>query len=459
MSTEELLDQSAGTIAEAIANKKVSAVEMTEAAIARIEARDGPINAVVVRDFDRAISAARDADAAIARGERRPLHGVPMTVKEAHNVAGLPTTWGYEPFKDFKPTEDSVSVKRLKAAGAIILGKTNVPVGLADWQSFNPIYGRTNNPWDLSRTPGGSSGGASAALAARMIPLEIGSDIGGSIRVPSVFCGVYGHKPSWGLIPLRGHSPPGTDGADPPLSVVGPMARTAADLGLALGVLAGPDEDEAVGYRLQLPPARHRRLADFRVLVIDQHPVVKTGSEIRGALDALARKLSAAGGRVARQSNLLPDLGSAFETYMGILMPVATQGQPGVTSPPVHAFLALQDEQLRIRRQWAGLFKAFDVVLAPAHSSLAFPHDDEPDNTKRTLLVDGEPSTFMSHLAWPGMTTLGNLPGTAVPLELSRSGLPIGIQIVGPYLEDLTTIEFAKLLEREFGGYRRPAGY
>src|SRR5262249_3372140 len=223
------------------------------------------INAIVVRDFDRAISAAKTADAAIARGERKPLLGVPMTVKESHNVAGLPTTWGFAQFKDFIAAEDSVGVKRLKAAGAIIVGKTNVPVGLADWQSVNPVYGRTRNPWNLDRSPGGSSGGSSAALAARMTPLEFGSDIGGSIRVPAGFCGVYGHKPSFGIIPRRGQSPPGADGAPTPLSVVGPMARTAADLEVALGVLAGPDEEEATAYRLELPPARHKRLGDFRV--------------------------------------------------------------------------------------------------------------------------------------------------------------------------------------------------
>ncbi|MFZ1991195.1 MAG: amidase family protein [Alphaproteobacteria bacterium] len=459
MDPEGLLDQSASSIAKAIADKKVSAAEMTEAAIARIEARDGPINAVVVRDFDRAISAAKAADAAIAHGEKRPLLGVPMTVKESHNVGGLPTTWGFEQFKSFKPNEDSVGVKRLKSAGAIILGKTNVPVGLADWQSVNPIYGRTRNPWNLERSPGGSSGGSAAALAARLVPLEFGSDIGGSIRVPAAFCGVYGHKPSWAIIPSRGQSPPGTDGAPAPLAVIGPMARTAADLEIALGVLAGPDEMEAVGYRLELPPPRHKRLADFRVLILDQHPKVGTESEIRAALDGLAQTLGAAGARVARQSNLLPDLAAAHDIYMPMMLTVMSRGQPGAASPSAHEFMGFVDAQLRIRRQWAALFRDFDVVLAPSLGVLAFPHDDEPDQRKRKIIVDGEPTPFMPHLAWPGVATFPNLPATAVPIGLSRAGLPIGIQIVGPYLEDLTTIEFAKLLEREIGGYRPPPGY
>ena len=459
MSANDLLDQSASAIADAVASKKTSAVEMTEAAIARIEARNGSVNAVVVRDFDRAIGAAKAADDAIARGERKPLLGVPMTVKESHCVAGLPKTWGYLKFKDFIPAEDSVGVRRLKAAGAIILGKTNVPVGLADWQSVNPIYGRTNNPWNLAHTPGGSSGGSAAALAARMLPLEFGSDIGGSIRVPAAFCGVYGHKPSWGIVPPRGEGPPGVDGPEPPLAVVGPLARTAADLEIALGILAGPDEEEALAYRFALPNARHQRLAQFRILVLDEHPSVQTDSEIRAALDRLAQKFAAAGATVSRKTNLLPDLKRAHEAYLPMMLSIMSRGQPGAQSPSAHEYMGFLDTQLDIRREWAALFREFDVVLAPALGTVAFPHDDEPDQTKRRLIVDGKPTPFMPHLAWPGMATFPNLPATAVPLETSKAGLPIGVQIIGPYLEDLTTIEFAKVMEREFGGFRAPPGY
>ncbi len=392
MTPEELLDQTAGAIAEAIANKQVSAVEMTEAAIARIEARDGPINAVVVRDFDRAIAAAQKADARIARGERAPLLGVPMTVKESHDVAGLPKTWGFEDFKTFRPKMDSVGVKRLKAAGAIVLGKTNIPVGLADWQANNPIYGRTSNPWDLSRSPGGSSGGAAAALAARMVPLEFGSDIGGSIRVPAVFCGVYGHKPSFGIIPSRGEGRPGEDGAEPPIAVTGPLARSAADLEIALNVLAGPDEDHAIAHQLTLPPARGKRLADYRVLILDRHPAAKTDSEIIGALDALAAKLAATGARVARQSEHLPDLRASHEAYMPMMLSIMLRDQPDAPSASASEYLSYLDVQARICRQWAALFKEYDVVLAPALGGLAFRHDDEPDQTRRRIEIDGAPT-------------------------------------------------------------------
>lgn len=457
--TQDFADAPATTLVEAVAKGRVSAVELADAAIARIESRDGPINAVVVRDFDRAREAAKAADAAIARGERRPLLGVPMTVKEPHWVAGLRTTWGMEHWKDWTAPVDGVGIARLKAAGAIILGKTNVPPMLSDFQSNNSVYGRTNNPWDLTRTPGGSSGGGGAALAAGMVPLEFGSDIGGSIRIPAGFCGVYGHKPCYGAVPLRGHTPPGLDGVDVPLAVVGPMARTAADLDLALGVLAGPEDGDAVGYSLAFPPPRHDRLADYRVLILDHHPLAATDDEIRGALNGLGDRLEDLGARVDRQTDLLPDLIDVHEVYGVILNSVMTMGQPDARPPNVHEWMALLTRQLFIRRQWAQLFKGFDVVLAPSLGTLAFPHDDNPDMGARTLLLNGEKTPYFNQLAWSGIATLGHLPATAAPLGLSKAGLPISVQIIGPYLEDRTTIAFAGLLEREFGGFVAPPGY
>lgn len=456
---QDFADASATTLVDALAAGRVSALELADAAIARIEARDGAINAVVVRDFDRARDAAKAADAALARGERRPLLGVPMTIKEANWLVGTPTTWGMEMWREARASVDGVGVARLKAAGAVILGKTNVPPMLADWQSDNPVYGRSNNPWDLSRTPGGSSGGSAAVLAAGMVPLEFGSDIGGSIRVPAAFCGVHGHKPSYGLVPLRGHTPPVVDGTDVPLAVVGPMARTAADLDLALGVLAGPAPEEAVGYSLALRPPRHDRLADFRVLILDAHPMAKVDTEIVAALQALADRLEDAGARVDRHSDLLPDLADAQMLYGAILNVAMTRGQPGARSPSAHEWMGLLDGQLAVRRQWARLFEGFDVVLAPAHGSLAFPHDPSPDMGARKLTLNGEATRYFDQLAWPGMATLACLPATAAPIGLSRAGLPIGIQILGPYLEDRTPIAFAGLLEREFGGFVPPPGY
>ncbi len=441
----------AGGLAEALAARKVSAVELCDAAIERIERLDGPINAVVVRDFERARQAAKTADAALGRGERRPLLGVPMTVKESFNVAGLPTTWGSPAFKDWIAPADAVAVARLKGAGAVILGKTNIPPFLADWQSVNPVYGRTNHPLDPGRTPGGSSGGAAAALAAGMVPLEFGSDIGGSIRVPAAFCGVFGHKPSYGLVPGRGQSAPGQNGCAPPLAVVGPLARTAEDLALALEIVAGPDEDEAVGYRLDLPAPRHGRVADFRVLMIDEHPSAALDGEIRAALHLLASNLERAGASVARHSDLVPDLAAAQAAYATLLFTAISRGGPPQPDPlSAHAWLDALDSQLAVRRRWAELFRAFDVVLAPAFGVVAFPHD-EGDFNSRVHTIDGVETPYGAQVAWPGMATFANLPATAVPIGATQSGLPIGAQIIGPYLEDRTPLAFASMIERAFG--------
>ncbi|MHB8529338.1 MAG: amidase family protein [Caulobacteraceae bacterium] len=446
----DLSKASAGELAAALAARDLSALEACEEAIGRIERGDKTINAVVVRDFERARSAARAADAALARGESRPLLGVPMTVKEAHNVAGLPTTWGIAEAKDWIAPRDSVGVARLKAAGAVILGKTNVPPHLGDWQSVNPVYGRTTHPLDPARTPGGSSGGGAAAVAAGMVPLEFGSDIGGSIRVPAAFCGIHGHKPSWGLVPGRGHAPPGLDGAEVELGVIGPMARAASDLALGLDVLAGPAEEEAKAYRAELPAPRHGRLAGYRVLVVDSHPLAKAQAEIIAALNARAGDLEAAGCKVERRTALLPDLGAAQGVYMTILGAIMSRGAPGMAAPiSAHAWMEALDVQVAFRRQWARLFEAFDVVLAPAFGVVAFPHDDAPF-AERTQMIDGEATPYGAQVAWPGIATLANLPATAAPNGKSRAGLPIGLQIIGPYLEDRTTIDFARLMEREF---------
>jgi amidase len=371
-----------------------------------------------------------------------------MTVKEAFNVAGLPTTWGLEASKDWIATEDAVVVTRLKAAGAVIVGKTNVPPNLADWQSANPIYGRTNNPHDLTRSPGGSSGGSAAALAAGMVPLEFGSDIGGSIRIPSAFCGVFGHKPSYGLVPGRGHQPPGVTGLPPPLNVVGPLARSVADLELALDVTAGPADAEAQAYRLELPAPRRARLADFRVLMLPSHPLAPVDSEIHGALETLAKSIETAGASLLWSSPLLPDLAASHRTYLAILLTALSRGAPpNPNALSAQAYLDALDGQAAIRWQWAALFKEFDVVVAPTLGAVAFPHFDlSVDWPDRKLTINGEPASFGDQLAWPGVATLANLPVTATPIGKTRDGLPIGAQVIGPYLGDRTTLAFARMI-------------
>jgi amidase len=438
--------QTATEMVADLASGTATASRLCEEAIERIESLDGPINAVVIRDFDRARMAAAKADAALARGERRPLLGLPMTVKESFNVAGLPTCWGVPAMNGWIAETDATAVARLKAAGAVILGKTNVAMWLADWQSDNPVYGRVNNPLDLGRTPGGSSGGAAAAVASGMVPLELGSDIGGSIRVPAAFCGVFGHKPSYGLVPGRGHAPAGMDGASPVLGVYGPLARSAADLDLALGVIAGPADGEEVGYRLALPPPRHARLADYRVLALNRHPLAETDDEIRGAVDALASRLGAAGASVSRHSDLLPDLAASHAVYATLLNTAISRGNTNGPPPPTaYQWMDALDAQLAFRRQWAALFREFDVVLAPTFGVVAFPHDAKPFG-ERIHRINGVETPYGAQLAWPGVALLPGLPATATPMGVNRDGLPMSVQVIGPYLEDRTTIAFSGMI-------------
>ena len=467
-------------------SRRMSASELLESVIARIEALDPRLNAVVVRDFDRAKDAANAADAALARGEARPLLGIPVTLKEPFNVVGLPTTWGFQKFKDFVPTEDALAVSRLRQAGAVIIGKTNIPTGLREFQSYNDIYGTTNNPWDLGRSPGGSSGGSAAALAAGFGPLSIGSDIGGSIRVPAHFCGVFGHKPTLGLIPLRGYSlppaPPVPGQGD--LAVVGPMTRYASDLALSLDVIAGPDEErEGIGYRLALPPPRHDHLKGFRVLVVETHPLVPTGDAVRTVIGRLAERMSKLGSKVAHNSALLPNLADSARLYMKLLnaaisprlssgafieaqrlAAALSAGDHGLGAERLRGtvmshreWLTVDAARLQLQQRWRALFREFDVVVYPSAAVPAFPQDHSEPIEARQIDIDGKAHPYLdAFFIWADPATTCGLPATAAPIDRSATGLPIGVQIIGPYLEDRTTIAFAELLEREFGGFVPP---
>jgi amidase len=477
--------ESATELSRALAAKKVSAVELAQDVIARIERHDGKINAICVRDFARGLDAARAADAARGRGESKPLLGIPMTVKESYNVGGLPTTWGFPSQKDFVPPDDALPISRVKDAGGVILGKTNVPLGLGDWQSYNDIYGTTNNPFDLDRTPGGSSGGSAAALAAGYGPLSLGSDIGGSLRVPAFHCGVYAHKPTFALAPSRGHTPPPFPPLpfDRDLAVIGPMARSAVDLSLLLNVIAGPDPLEAgKGYRLALPASRHNALKDFRLLLIDTDPLMPTNEDVRTAIEKLAANLGKAGVTVSRQSPLLPDFAASTRLYMRLLMSfLAASFQPETYSDAQAAAAQLSPDDIslsaqrlrgitlshrdwmmadggrvRLRAQWRELFKSFDAVICPIMPTPAYPHDHSPDQETRRINIDGKNYPYPDQLAWPGIATLPGLPSTAIPLGLSPEGLPVGVQIVGAWLEDRTPLKLAELIEREFGGFVPP---
>ena len=488
MAKSEWSFETATELSAALAAKKVSAVELAQDAIGRIERHDGKINAICVRDFERGLDAARAADASRARGETRPLLGIPLTVKESYNIAGLPTTWGFPAQKDFVPGEDALSISRVRGAGGVILGKTNIPVGLGDWQSYNDIYGTTNNPYDLGRTPGGSSGGSAAALAAGYGPLSLGSDIGGSLRVPAFHCGVYAHKPTFALVPSRGHTPPPFPPLpfDRDLAVIGPMARSAADLSLLLDVIAGPDPMEiGKAYTLALPPPRHGALKNFRVLLIDTDPVLPTNAAVRAAIDRLAANLGKADVKIERQSPLLPDFAASSRLYMRMLMsflgatfaPEIYAGAHEAATKLAPDDISLAAERLRgialshrdwvlaeggrarLRAQWRELFKSFDAVICPVMPTPAYPHDHSPEQETRRINIDGKDYVYPDQLAWPGIATLPGLPATAIPIGLSQEGLPVGVQIVGPWLEDRTPLKLAELIEREFGGFVRPPAF
>ncbi|WP_051382634.1 amidase [Bradyrhizobium sp. Tv2a-2] len=473
-------------LSQALQSRKISASELLAHVIARIEALDGRINAVVVRDFERASDAGRAADAALGRGEQGPLLGIPVTLKEPFNVAGLPSTWGFPAFRNFMPTEDALVVSRLKQAGAVIIGKTNIPIGLRDFQSYNDIYGTTGNPWDLGRSPGGSSGGSAAALASGFGPLSIGSDIGGSVRVPAHFCGVFGHKPSFDLVPLRGYSLPPARPVPGrgDLAVAGPMARHASDLALGLDVIAGPDEArDGIGYRLALPAPRHADLRSFRVLVVDTHPLMPTDHAVRTAIGNLAQRLAGLGVTVAHNSASLPSLADSARLYMKLLNAARSPRMAAdafaeasraaaALSADDHSlqaermrgtvvnhrdWLATDAARLQLQQQWSQFFRDWDVVIYPAAAVPAFPHDHSEPLGARHLDIDGTAYSYEDAcFIWADPASTCGLPATAVPIDRSPSGLPLGVQVIGPYLGDRTTIAFAGLLAREFGGFVPP---
>jgi amidase len=463
----------------ALRARKVSSVELVEMHLQRIEACDGALNAIPIRTADRARDAARRADAALARGQHAALLGVPMTLKESTQTAGLPQTAGMPPFKDYRPASDGPLATAVFAAGACLLGKTNIPVALGDWQSDSPIYGRTNNPWDLQRTPGGSTGGGGAALAAGMTPLEIGSDIGGSIRVPGAYCGVYGHRPSETAVPREG-SFPFADLPNPAalMGVQGPLARSADDLELLFDVVAGPVLGEDAGWKLALPEARHAQLRDFRVAVMPAIPWVNAASEMQGKVEALAHFLSQRGAKVAQAMPTL-DLEQYFRDYLCLLTVQTTQGQSraereanaratgsdgllgaqadGLTIDAA-GYLALLRRRELARAAWRAFFADWDVLIGPMTLDAAFEHQTGKLD-ERILRVDNDTVPYAMNLTYPMWAIFAGQPSTAFPAGLNRAGLPLGLQAIGPYLEDRTTLRFAQLLEREWQGFQPPPGY
>jgi amidase len=469
--------------------RRVSAVELLDLHRRRIERHNPRLTAIVEPDFERARGAAEAADLRLARGEEAGLLGLPMTLKESINVRGLRTTAGMPHWKDFRSEHDAPVTTRVRAAGAVIMAKTNVPPMLADWQSNNPVYGRCNNPWDLGRTPGGSTGGGAAALAAGLTPLEYGSDIGGSIRVPAAFCGVYGHRPSETVMPRSGQFPiPPMPNAAVVMGVQGPLARSAEDLELALDVAGGPEVGEDVGWRLSIPPARHERLAEFRVAVLPRVEWVPTDTETLATLDELAARLGRLGAQVKTiQPEALGDYRRHHTLYFNLLSAVTASRLPAEArrqrldvlrsredewavaqcagiEGAAPDYIAWFSQREQYRAAWRAFFRDWDVLLAPAWLGPAFPHQAKPypptpESIRHTVEVNGRPVLYELGLFYAALSTVAGQPSTAFPAGLTRAGLPIGLQAIGPYLEDRTPLRFTELVAREWGGFRRPAGY
>jgi amidase len=437
--------------------------------------------------MERARKHAEAADAALARGEvRGPLHGVPMTIKDTIETLGLRTTAGAPIHSEHIPRHDAPAVARLRTAGAVIFGKTNVPVFAMDGQSYNPIFGTTNNPWDVTRAPGGSSGGAAAALAAGLTGLELGSDIGGSIRNPAHYCGVYGHKPTFEIVPLRGHipGPPGSlSGAD--IAVIGPLARSAEDLALALDVVTGPDTDRAVAWRLELPPPRRTTLQEYRVAAWLDDPTCPVDGEVRARLGATAEALRKAGVTVDDMARPAFTFADALQTYLRLLWAATSPGIPpeqfqeiptAAKQLPPEAdgywerfmrasaqhhrdWLLMHEAREQYRVRWAEFFRHYDVLLCPVVPTAAIPHDHSEPQFARTLRVNGQEQPYLDIVAWAGVIGMAYLPATVAPIGRASGGLPVGVQIVGPYLEDRTPIDFARRLADVIGGFEAPSGY
>jgi amidase len=451
----------ATALAAAIRNRELSSRELLERYLGRVEALNPSINAVVTLDSDRALAAAAAADEAAARQEwAGALHGLPVTIKDAIETAGLRSTGGAPELKDHVPATDAPSVSRLKAAGAVVFGKTNAPRWSGDVQTYNDLFGTTNNPWDVTRTPGGSSGGAAAAVAAGLTSFELGTDIGGSVRIPSNWCGVCGHKPSFGVVSQRGyldHVGGGLTDAD--INVFGPIARSVRDLQLLLDVLVGPNAELATAWSIELPPPRHRDLASYRIGTWLDDPFCSVETEVEGLLKAAAAALETAGAKIddSRPPFSLAEAVALFFDLVGAAVsPSADLEVAEVMGGSHRRWLDRGDDRARMRAQWSGWFRDHDILLCPVMPMAAIAHDHTGALNQRTVLINGLSRTHLEALAWPGFVGVSYLPSTVVPVGRTAAGLPVGIQVVGPYLEDRSTLAVAAHVEALLGGYQPP---
>lgn len=463
--------------------RELSSVELLDHYLERIERLGDPINPFVTLEPELAREEARKADQERAAGRATGvLHGLPMTVKDCFETAGMRTTCGFEGLAGYVPQQDAEAVARLRAAGAVIFGKTNLPTFAADGQSFNPVAGTTNNPWDLSRSPSGSSGGAAAALAMGFTPLELGSDISGSIRLPAHACGVFGLKPSYRAVPLAGHipGPPGS-AVVADMNVAGPLARDAGDLELAFDVVAGPGAADDKAWRLELPPPRRRESDEYRLLVWLDDEACPVDHEVLETLRAAIDRLDRAGANLEEGRGPVP-LADAIRVHRTLLMGVSCSGpsddqfahmvgavRAGAAAGDDDAsrhlrwltqskrdWNAVNEERAQMTRRWAEFFERYDAVLCPVGPVAAIPHDQTPVLEQRQVMINGEPREYWDQVCWISMASACYLPAVSVPVGLTASGLPVGLQIIAPYLEDRTALDLARRVADVTGGFVPP---
>ena len=472
-------------LARLIRSGKIGALELLDHYLDRASRFDGELKALCVLDTDTARKRARAADRAAAKGQWwGPLHGVPMTVKEAFDVSGLPTTWGVPELRDNIATGNAVAVDRLLGAGAVIFGKSNVPTMLADWQTFNAVYGTTSNPWNLARVPGGSSGGAAAALAAGLTGLELGSDIGGSIRNPAHYCGVYGPKPTYGICTGDGHRiPRWITGND--IAVIGPLARSARDLELSLKLIAGPNAHDGSAWKVTLPKAPVKPWKKWRIAVLPTADTAPVDDAVQKQIRAVADCARRLGAKVSDTARPGFDLHEAHRVFIRLLRAATSRAasdeafanfvrRAGKVRPDAgdyeswmlkgvtvthREWLACDEARHRMLEQWTEFFREWDVLLCPAGASTAFEHNQKGERWERMVPVNGAGQPSTTQMFWAGLSGMAYLPSTVAPAGQAADGLPVGVQIVGPQYGDLTCIEFAKMLEKEFGGFVPPPAY
>jgi len=476
--------KSATDIAHLIREKKVSASEVLEHFFARVDRFNPKLNAIVWQDRDRARKRAKTADAMLAKGEIwGPLHGVPMTIKESYNVAGSPTTWGDPAFKSNVTEASALSVERLEKSGVVLFGKTNVPLMLADWQSYNAVYGTTRNPWNPDLTPGGSSGGSAAALAAGMTGIDAGSDIGSSIRNPAHYCGVFGLKPTWGVISPKGHALPGVF-AYGDISAIGPLTRGAEDLDLALNAMAGPDDIDGVCWKVEFPTCPAHALNDLRIAVKLSDRCSEIDLEYTDKLQSLVDTLAKCGAKI-REIEPPIDTRRLHEVYVWLLRAATSARTPEVDIKRWKAaaakvgpdkvpyleqmvkgctlshreWLTLNNERMKLRRQFNAFFDDWDILLCPAAASAAWPHDQRDERWERMITINNKRVPTTDQLFWAGYSGAVYLPSTVGPAGLTRSDLPVGYQAIAASGRDKWATAFSRFVEREVGGFVPPPGY